>query len=595
MKKILLSLLVIASTSIYSQELDKAYLESLPESVREDVLKQIEEKEENEKPVYRRPSSFVKKPTSDKGSTSDKKPTSDKKITSDSEINRFGDRIFNMMQSSFMPVNEPNFDGSYILDFGDTLEIQLTGMKDSIDKLPINRDGSINISSIGKIMVSGLSLESASSLIKSKVSSAFIGTEAFISLVNIRDIQILISGNAYNPGIYTLNGNSNALHALAMAGGISKDGSYREIDILRNGAVIDTIDLYDIFIFGRSNFGVKLRSGDSIFIKQAAILVNAVSGVNRPAIYELKKNDSYQDLVNFSNGFITTADLEYITIQRLVGNKADLILLDIDNLSSTTASNRDSFYVREFKFGSIEISGAVKDPGTYSITDDDSLMTLIKKAGGYKNEAYPFGGFLNNKKTELINEDAKEKLYNQFIKNMSSSGPSSTSNDNLQIILAELRNTPTSGRVMAEFDLDLLEQDPDLDTNLEDGDKIFIPTITQQVYVYGEINNQGTVRYSAAKNINFYIDSAGGLLKSSDDRSIFVVHPNGRTETLSLKNSRFGFLDQREDVLIYPGSIIYVPKSVDITDATAYAAIWAPIISSVALSLTSLSVLNNNN
>ena len=186
MKKIFLSAFLIVSTALYSQELDEAYLASLPESVRADVLDKIADTEEKDTPVYRRPSSMIKKPL----------------VNS----TRFGAQIFDMMQTSFMPINEPNFDSSYVLDFGDTLEIQLVGQQNSIDELSIKRDGSINISEIGKVFVAGLSLESASSLIKNKISNAYIGIEAFVTLVNIRDIQVLITGNAYNPGIYTLNG-----------------------------------------------------------------------------------------------------------------------------------------------------------------------------------------------------------------------------------------------------------------------------------------------------------------------------------------------------------------------------------------------------
>ena len=69
---------------------------------------------------------------------------------------------------------------------------------------------------------------------KIKVKSSYIGTEAFVSLSNIRDINILVSGNAYNPGIYTLSGNSNMLHAIGVAGGINEYGSYRKINLIRN-------------------------------------------------------------------------------------------------------------------------------------------------------------------------------------------------------------------------------------------------------------------------------------------------------------------------------------------------------------------------
>ena len=108
---------------------------------------------------------------------------------------------------------------AYILDFGDIIEIQIIGQIESIDTYLIGRDGSINIPDVGKFNLSGISMSDASSLIKAKVSNAYIGTEAFVSLNSIRDINVLVSGNAFNPGVYTLSGNSNLLHAVAVAGG----------------------------------------------------------------------------------------------------------------------------------------------------------------------------------------------------------------------------------------------------------------------------------------------------------------------------------------------------------------------------------------
>jgi protein involved in polysaccharide export with SLBB domain len=182
------------STITYSQELDEALLASLPENVRQDVEGKIGAKADIEKPVYRRASTFVDK-------------DEDKNLNTQ----LFGSDFFDVMQTSFMPINEPNLDASYILDFGDVLEIQLIGQKDLTDTYTIARDGSINLPDIGKLNLSGLSLNDASDLIKAKVNNSYIGTSAFISLKNVRDINVLIVGNAFNPGIYTLNGNSNMI------------------------------------------------------------------------------------------------------------------------------------------------------------------------------------------------------------------------------------------------------------------------------------------------------------------------------------------------------------------------------------------------
>ena len=143
---------------------------------------------------------------------------------------------------------------------------------------------------------------------------------------------------------------------------------------------------------------------------------------------------------------------------------------------------------------------------------------------------------------------------------------------------------------MAEFDIDMISANPSLDTILEDQDRIMIPHITQQVYVYGEISNQGAVRYSPGKDLKYYLKNAGGILDTGEKDTIFVVHPNGKTERLSNNRNLFS----NNDVLMYPGSIIYVPHTGSLIDGMRSAALWAPIISSIALSLTSLSVINND-
>ena len=575
MKKIFLSTLFLLSTTSYSQELDEAYLESLPESVRADVLDKIADREVEDSPVYRRPSSMIKKPLDDS--------------------KRFGAKIFNMMQTSFMPINEPNFDSSYVLDFGDTLEIQLVGQQNSIDELSIKRDGSINISEIGKVSVAGLTLESASSLIKNKISNAYIGIEAFVTLVNIRDIQVLITGNAYNPGIYTLNGNSNLLHALSMAGGIDENGSYRQIELIRDNVVINSIDLYDIFIHGKSGFGQRLRSGDSILIKPTNELIALTGAVKRPGVYELTSDEDYSDLFAYGNGFSASADIDSLRVERLNKEEVEFInISEVKDLSSIKPVAGDRLNVRSYIRKSVNITGAVKTPGTYIVARDDTLLSLIEKAEGYMDDAYPFGGILNNKRTAEINADAVDKLYNTYVQKLISKGDALFASESLPFILEELKKSTISGRVMAEFDLDVIRAMPQLDTNLDDGDTIIIPSKTQQIYIYGEVNNPGTIRYTPGQSIQKYLELSGGVLDSADNKNIYVVHPNGELNRVS-GTSRISFLDSRgEDILIYPGSVIYIPRKVNSRDPAMVASIWAPIVSALALSITSLSVLDKN-
>ena len=571
MNKFFISALLIMSSVIISQELDDAYLASLPESVRNDVLQNIETRDNLEKPLYRRQSSMTNKP--------------------DIDSKRFGDKIFDMMQSSFMPINEPNFDSSYVIDFGDVIEIQFIGQKNLIEKFSVKRDGSINIPQIGQIFISGLSLDKITEIIKSKVDEAYIGVEAFVSLINIRDIQVLITGSAYNPGIYTLNGNSNILHALSMAGGVDEFGSYRYVDLLRGDKIINTIDLYDIFIQGKAYFGGRLRSGDSIVVRPALKMVTISGAVKRPGLYELREGEEFSDLLYYSNNFTDDANKSDIKIFRLDKDSAKIIESNDIKLFSTPPISGDRLHIGSYYRKTVTIGGAIKSPGTYIISQNESLSDLIKKAGGYLKNAYPFGGILNNKEAKRLNEVSIEKLYSSYIQKLITSDQALYSSESLPFVLEELKKSNPSGRVIAEFDLDVLINNPDMDTSLDDGDQIIIPFQTEQVFIFGEINNTGAVRYKPGQSIKQYIKNLGGLMKTADQNNIYVVYPNGEVKLFNDTNLSF---INNEDLLVYPGSVIYIPRKVQSRSASAVAAIWAPIISAMATSITALSILDKN-
>jgi protein involved in polysaccharide export with SLBB domain len=113
------------------------------------------------------------------------------------------------------------------------------------------------------------------------------------------------------------------------------------------------------------------------------------------------------------------------------------------------------------------------------------------------------------------------------------------------------------------------------------------------VYVFGEVNKDGATRYTPKQNIEGYLLSSGGLTENADRNFIYVVHPNG--EVNRIKNQKLRLLSNRSnEILVYPGSVIYVPRKVNSQEAAMVASIWAPIVSAMATSITALSVLDRN-
>jgi protein involved in polysaccharide export with SLBB domain len=590
MKKILLLAILSTSTLIYSQDLsslsamDKDFLDSLPESVRDDVMSEMRYSSDDSKNLIKRPSSEISKLETIKEWDNFKKQQS---LLDSTE--RYGLRLFNTMQSSFMPVNEPNFGNNYVLDYGDYIKIDLFGTEESSLILEVKRDGSILINEIGPVLVSGLNFEQVTDLIKNKYSKAFIGVEVHVSLSEIRDINILVTGNVNFPGIYTLSGNSNILQALNVSGGIDDNGTLRDITLIRNNknnSNTESIDLYQALLFGDINNIPFLRSGDSIHVGPALNLVRAGYGFNKIAMFELEENETIEDLIKFAGGIQKESKKDLFNLVRFENNKFVSYKLNFDELSSFKVAHLDSIYAEKEAVGTITINGNIKNPGKYSISSSDKVLDIIKRSGGYTDSAYPFGGSLFRESAKDLESMFASKSYQNLIKFIvSGSTATSSGAQGIGYLLSELKSYEPTGRIIVEFNESKLKDNIQDNIYLNDGDEIFIPTYSSNVYIFGEVGNPGSVTFKDDLSLNNYIESSGGLTRFSSKNFIFIVSPNGETKKVYTKGIR-NLLAQ--DTPIYPGSVIFVPRHIGVMDGVNYYATIAPIFSSLALSLASL-------
>jgi protein involved in polysaccharide export with SLBB domain len=606
MKNIKFLSLFVFFFTLSAQDLDQAYLNSLPEDIRKDVLDRAEQNEEESKEKYRasiyssrleekEELEMLKQRLEADLSELERRLSSDENINIDKKLKLFGADFFSSFQTSFMPINEPNLDPSYILDVGDVLKVQLIGQKDLTDIFPISRDGTINLPEIGKINLAGLTLNKAYDLISSQVNKVYIGTSSYVNLDQIRDINILVSGNAKNPGLYTLTGNSNILHAIDIAGGINEYGSFRAINLIRDNEVIEVLDVYDLLINGNYNINKRLRSGDVIFVEQRKNIVSINGAVKRPAKYELKANESLGTIFNFANGLKQTADLENIYLERVLdGSLKSIPIVNKSQFDLIKAIDGDLVYIREYPFRSATISGAVYKPGTYTMAAGETVDDLLIKAGGFTDNAYPFGAVYENNDAKLINKKAKEVLYNEFLDNIIAMSQQNISeNFDLAPVLGlfkEIKDAKPNGRII----VDLINEDESSFLNISEGDSILIPELTNNVYVYGEVSTEGAVMYSPGRNVDYFVNKSGGYKKFADKKSIYILHPNGETDRYS-KNRNLFANQPNADIKIYPGSVIFIPRELDNTATRRLAAqAYVSILGNIGVALASLSSINNN-
>lgn len=585
--------LFLSFFSIQAQELDDEFLASLPENIKDDIISNLEEDD------------IVIKQSKNYQSFDSSIP---KEVEEESvkKLKRFGDEYFNNMPSTFMPINDPAASSDYVLDVDDVLFIQLIGDRSDEYEYRIDRGGNISIPDVGFLNLAGLSLESARRRINQKLKEYFVETEAIISLKEVRDISILVTGYVEKPGFYILSGYSSIFHAIISAGGISHNGSFRDIKLKRKGKTIKDFDLYDAFVFGDTSSSISLRSGDSIVVASSNNFVPLTGAFNNEAIYEFSSSDTVADLINYAGGLSNNAnEKNEFSLVRSENGLYTEIIENVSNAKEIKPQKKDKLFVKFAEYKSdplflsqsedfisepVIVTGAVKFPGEYYINQNDNMLSLIAKFGGFKDDAYIFGAALFNQNAKDLEKEFNSRLYNDAIKSLANIGSLSRTDNIISIttLLDEFKNIEPQGRIVTEFSQEKLRSNPNLNYKLSPGDRIHVPFNKKIVYIFGEILNPGTLVFNENLKLDEYINKSGGFNEYADKSSIIIIHPNGESERMRLKY----FTNNKSK--IYPGSVIYVPRDLKQIDGIELGSVMAPIVSSLAISLASLNSISNN-
>ena len=326
---------------------------------------------------------------------------------------------------------------------------------------------------------------------------------------------------------------------------------------------------------------------------------SVISGeVRNPGIYPSFNVSSPLDLLSFAGG-ITEKSSGMMDIYSDEGISLKVDVFEEDNLS--TLGINSSFYgnlssrVNNEVF-SISLEGAFVSPGIYGAKQGERLSDLIKRAGGYKNNAYPYGGVLARKSVARNEKVAfmrsADQLEQSIATAISSGRISSVGGDptlalsSISRLITNLENIDPIGRVVTEFDLDTLERSPEKDLFLEPGDKIFIPERSSTITVSGQVLSPTSFSFDPTLKVNNYIDLAGGYSEEADKNRTLVIYPNGMA-------SRVRNWPNSPDLA--PGTTLVVPRDPNPFDWLVFSQVLFPIISNFATSAAAIAALGNNN
>ncbi len=317
----------------------------------------------------------------------------------------FGFSIFNKKTGVFEPNLKIATPKNYVLGPDDELIVDINGYSEEHYNLTVNADGYVKINKIGNVYVAGLTIEEAQNRLIYKLSSIYIGLKKFkgrtdinglyasISLGNIRTIQVSVVGEAQFPGTYSVPSLSKVMNVLYLAGGPTENGSFRDVQLVRNNKVIAHLDLYEFITQGFSKSDVTVHDQDIIKIGLYKSRIEIKGRVKRSAFFEPLPTESLATIFeNYAGGFLENAYKDLLKVERITKTERKLIDINYSIANSFFPADGDIILaeaITENRYENrVTLEGEVFRPGVFSLDSKLTLSSLIKKAGGVKENAF---------------------------------------------------------------------------------------------------------------------------------------------------------------------------------------------------------------
>ena len=456
----------------------------------------------------------------------------------------------------------------YRLNPGDELLLGLTGsVQASNVRLTIDNEGRIFVPRVGAIVVGGVRYGDVHDLIARQVSRQYRGFDLQVRVGRLHGITVYVTGFAATPGSYTVGSLSTLVNAVLAAGGPAAGGSFRSIQLRRDGKLVSDFDLYDLLLKGEKGGDASLQNGDVLYIAPAGEQVAVIGSVNHEAVFEVAPGETLNQVLLYAGGVNTVADNSRLMVLDSLG-QSDAGWQQFSAAEAQARKARRGDIIRvlsnvgiarplEQQSVLVTISGEVVKPGRYYFQPGTRLSDVVAQAGGLTTQAFPYASVITRESVR-----AQQKLsFDRAIKDMEfqlTAQPVTSANraqlaqpGNLALVRAivdQLRSREPSGRLV--FDLPVTAAALPTDLIVENNDTIYVPSRAVTVGVFGAVPSPASFAYHDGDTIGGFVRVAGGVQKLGDKKGIFVVRANG---TVLADGKRV------LNAPALPGDLVYVP------------------------------------
>ena len=310
--------------------------------------------------------------------------------------------------------------------------------------------------------------------------------------------------------------------------------------------------------------GEVLRPGDFPLSQgmTAAQLVRMAGGFRRAALQQTADLTSYQ-IINGSKVLDQRSSIRIGDAVNRNDSSADVVLKPGDILTIYQITGWTDIG------SSLTIKGEVSHPGSYGFQEGERLSSVLRRAGGFRDTAYPAGAVLLREQVKELEEKSRAELIRQVEASPAASRltPSLSGNDNsatLQLIqqqqdqvLARLRSQPATGRLVIHVTSDIDSwANTDVDIEVRRGDVLTIPKRPGFVLVSGQVYNASAITFVPSKTAKWYLQRAGGVSDLANRKEIFIIRANG---TVIGRHSGAGPVLSAQ---LEAGDVVFVPQKI---------------------------------
>ncbi|MBC8027671.1 MAG: SLBB domain-containing protein [Steroidobacteraceae bacterium] len=266
-----------------------------------------------------------------------------------------------------------------------------------------------------------------------------------------------------------------------------------------------------------------------------------------------------------------------LTRYRVTDGSRETDLIDVDLRAVLSGDESADLVLRPFDFlnvkevrewsvqEQIKISGEVRFPGIYPIQRDETLSSVIRRAGGLTSSAFTQGAVFTRKELQVREEEQLNRLAERMQSDLAAAALQAAAANQAhatdalsvgQSLLTQLKSAKASGRLV--IDLAALTREgagSASDLQLRDGDWLAIPKTKQEVTVIGEVQSPTSHFFREELSRDDYLALSGGTTRKGDRGRIYIVRADGTV----VANESFGWFRRSGQASMRAGDTVVVP------------------------------------